>query len=96
MFWFELCHPHIPVTNMPVTKPTRPALGDQPQVKVANTGLAIARSFATVPQSLARHAQPIKRPPAVSTLCNNRYHLPTTRHLSPCWFFMLSIFSGWM
>ena len=39
---------------MPVTKPTRLARGLQPQVKVANTGLAIAQGFAIFPRSLVR------------------------------------------
>ena len=54
MFWFVLCRSYIPVKNVPVTKPTRLARGHQPQVKVANTGLAIARGFAIFLRSLVR------------------------------------------
>lgn len=39
---------------MPVTKLTHLARGYQPQVKVANTGLAIARGFAIFLRSLVR------------------------------------------
>ena len=59
MFWFDSCHPHIPVKNVPLTNALvarliRLARGHQPQVKVANTGLAIARGFAIFLRSLVR------------------------------------------
>ena len=54
MFWFGSCNPNIPVTNVPVTKPSRLAGGHQPQVKVANAGLAIARGSAIFLRSLVR------------------------------------------
>ncbi len=59
MFWFESCHPHIPIKNLPVinalvTKLTRLARCHQHQVKVANTGLTIARGFAIFLRSLVR------------------------------------------
>ena len=59
MCWFVLCRSYIPVKNVPVTnvlviEPTRLARGHQPQVKVANTGLAIARGFAIFLRSLVR------------------------------------------
>ena len=54
MFGLVLCRSYIPVTNVPVTKLTRLARGLQPQVKVANTVLAIARGFAIFLRSLVR------------------------------------------
>lgn len=42
------------VTNALVTKLTRLACGHQPQVKVANTGLAMARGSAIFLRSLVR------------------------------------------
>ena len=54
MFWFVLCRSYIPVKNVPVTKPTRLAHGHQPQVKAANTGLAIVRGAAIFLRSLVR------------------------------------------
>jgi hypothetical protein len=52
--WFDSCHPYIRVTNVLVTKLALFARGHQPQVKAANTGLAIARGFAIFLRSLVR------------------------------------------
>jgi len=54
MFWFESCHPYLSATNVLATKLARLARGHQPQVKAANTGLAIALGSAIFLRSLVR------------------------------------------